>query len=257
MTRRKRAADAFELPGDDRAVLLMHGFSGSPHEVRDLGERLHAHGYSVVAPALPGHRGDVRELDGVTAGDYLDMALTRYEMLERSHTRVHVVGFSMGGALGLHIAQRKRPAAVVTINTPVRMPSHVDGGVRLVARHRAHTHLPVNPNAYFGTVGYPTVPASAVATFLAVLAHVREGLADVHSPLLVLQSARDMTVPSANAALIDASVASRDRNVMVFREGQHLMTIGRWLDIIEPHIAEFLARADRGHARDSRTSKTS
>ncbi len=254
MTRRKRTGDAFELHGDDRGILLLHGFSGSPDEVRDLGARLHAEGYSVIAPALPGHSGDVRELDRITADDYLDWALARFEAMEREYRTVHVVGFSMGGALGLHIAQHKRPATVVTINTPVRMPTHVFRGVHLVARHRAQTHLPVNPNAYFGVIGYPTVPASAVATFLGVLARVREGLADVHTPLLVMHSARDLTVPPANAALIDASVGSRDRNVLVFREGQHLMTVGRWLDVIEPHISGFLARADRGRARDGRTS---
>jgi carboxylesterase len=236
-------------------VLLLHGFSGSPHEVRDLGERLHARGYSVIAPALPGHRGDVHELDHVSADDYLEMAVSRFEALERAFERVYVIGLSMGGALGLHIAQRKRPAGVVTINAPVRMPSHVYGGVHLIARHRASTHLPVNPRAYFGIAGYPTVPASAVAAFLSVVTRVREGLAGVHAPLLVLHSARDLTVPFENAALIDVSVGSRDRNVIVLKEGQHLMTVGRWLDVIEPHIGEFLERMDRERLRDGRTSE--
>jgi len=253
VTPRKRSFDSFELPGGDRAVLLLHGFSGSTDEVRELGARLNAWGYDVTAPALPGHRGDVRELETVTDADYFTMALAQFDRLARERERVYVIGLSMGGALGLYIAQHRAPAAVVTISAPVRMPSHVYGGVHLVARHRASVHLPVNLNAYFGGIGYPTVPASAVRTFLSVVTQVRAGLADVHCPLLVLHSARDMTVPFANAALIDASVGSLKREIVVFDEGQHLMTVGRGLDVIEPYVSEFLVRADREHARDSRT----
>ncbi|MBV8171094.1 MAG: alpha/beta fold hydrolase [Candidatus Eremiobacteraeota bacterium] len=248
-----RAWEGFELTGTAPAgILLMHGFSGSPDEVRELGARLHARGYSVRAPALPGHNGDVRELDRVSADEYLNAALGEFDRVESASERAYAVGFSMGGALALHIAQRRRPDAVVTINAPVRMPSHVYGGVHLVARHQASVHLPVNPNAYLGTIGYPTVPAHAVRTFLDVVERVRDGLGDVHAPLLVLHSARDLTVPFSNAALIDESVASSHRDVVVLEEGQHLMTVGRWLDVIEPYIVEFLARMDRGHARDSR-----
>ena len=37
------------------AVLLLHGFTGSPWEVRPLGESLAARGFHVLAPQLPGH----------------------------------------------------------------------------------------------------------------------------------------------------------------------------------------------------------
>jgi len=253
VTPRKRSFEPFELPGGDDAVLLLHGFSGSTDEMRELGARLHARGYDISAPALPGHRGDVRELEHVTDEDYFAMALAQFDRLARARKRVYVAGLSMGGALGLYIAQHRTPAAVITISTPVRMPSHIYGGVHLVARHRASVHLPVNLNAYFGGIGYPTVPASAVRTFLSVVTQVRARLPDVHCPLLVLHSARDLTVPFANAALIDASVGSVDRDVVVFDEGQHLMTVGRGLDVIEPYVSEFLIRVDREHARDGRT----
>jgi len=237
------AWEGFELAGNaDAGILLLHGFSGSTDEVRELGRRLHAKGYDVSAPALPGHSGDVRVLDELGTEDYLDAALAAFDRVRSDHARAYAVGFSMGGALALHIAQHCRPTGVVTISAPVRMPSHVYGGIHLVARHRASVHLPVNPNAYLGTIGYPTVSAHAVRTFLGVVEHVRAGLADVHAPLLVLHSARDLTVPYANAALIEASVGSRQRDVVVLDEGQHLMTVGRWLDIIEPYIVEFLAR---------------
>jgi carboxylesterase len=254
VTRRKR--DPFEHAGGESGILLLHGFSGSPFEVRELGARLHQRGYSVYAPELPGHGGDVRVLGRVRRDDYLEAAEALFDLAQRRSKRVYVVGFSMGGTLGLHIAQRRDPAALVTVNSPVFMPPHVHHGAAL-SRVSKSIPVPVNLNALFDHEGYVTVPASALATFLSVLARVRRGLHDVRCPLLVLHSARDITVPVANAAAIADAVSSPDRRVIILSQGQHLMTVGTRLDTIEPLVAEFLERMDRGHARHGRTSAES
>src|SRR5215470_1737870 len=45
----------FELPGDRGACLVIHGFTGTPWDVRPLGEALSRAGIAVQAPRLPGH----------------------------------------------------------------------------------------------------------------------------------------------------------------------------------------------------------
>ena len=45
----------FELGSGDDACLLLHGFTGSPWDMRPLGERLAARGLFVRAIRLPGH----------------------------------------------------------------------------------------------------------------------------------------------------------------------------------------------------------
>jgi carboxylesterase len=251
VTARKRGP--FEHAGNDTGILLLHGFSGSPFEVRELGARLHQRGYSVYAPELPGHHGNARILARVQCADYLEAAEALFDVVQQRKERVYVVGFSMGGTLGLHIAQRRKPAALVTINSPVFMPRHVH---HTAAVSRVSKDLPVlvNLNALFGHEGYATVPASALATFLSVLERVRKGLPDVRCPLLVVHSARDITVPVANATAIGDEVSSKDRRVIILSQGEHLITVGKWLDTIEPLIVEFLERMDRERARDSRTS---
>jgi carboxylesterase len=251
VTRRKR--EPFEHSGGENGILLLHGFSGSPFEVRELGARLHRRGYSIYAPELPGHGGDVRVLGRVRRDDYLEAAEALFDLAQRRSKRVYVVGFSLGGALGLHIAQRRNPAALVTINSPVFMPPHV----AVASRISKSIPLPVNINALFGHAGYVTVPASALATFLSVLARVRRGLHDVRCPLLVLHSARDTVVPVANASTIADAVSSPDRRVIILSHGPHLMTVGTRLDAIEPLVAEFLERMDRGHAPRGRISAES
>jgi carboxylesterase len=244
---------AFDHAGDDKGVLLLHGFSGTPAEVRELGARLHARGYGVVAPTLPGHAGDAKTLHGVSVDDYLRAAETAYADARGRFRRVSVVGFSMGGALGLHLAQREKLDALVIVNTPIEMAGHVRHGVPFVARVAAGAPLPVNPRAFFGHPGYPVVSARAVDAFLGVLARVRDGLSRVACPLLIVQGTRDETVPAFNANAIAAAVGV-DAQLVNVPGGPHLLTMGRWLDIIEPTLARFLTDADRGPVRDGRTS---
>src|SRR5436309_331310 len=55
--------DAFSLPGSrPLGCLLVHGFTGTPEEMRPLGEALAARGFPVHAVRLAGHGTDVAEL---------------------------------------------------------------------------------------------------------------------------------------------------------------------------------------------------
>ena len=253
MVTRNHNAAAFEYAAGENGILLLHGFSGTPAEIRELGARLHSRGYGVSAPALPGHAGHTRSLDETTIDDYLQFAESAFDVVRRRYRAVYVVGFSMGGTLGLHLAQRRLPNALVTINAPIELSAHVHSGVPLVAKHAARVPLLVNPRALFGHPGQPAMPAHAVATFLGVLERVKAGLAEIEIPLLVVQGARDETVPVSNANAIVAASGARSRSMMV-PNAPHLLTMGRWLDVIEPAIASFLSEADRGQLRDARSS---
>src|SRR5437764_946463 len=45
----------FRIRGGTRGCLLIHGFAGTPPEMRGLGEYLAAAGYDVMGPLLAGH----------------------------------------------------------------------------------------------------------------------------------------------------------------------------------------------------------
>ena len=48
-------AEPIELFGGEIAVLMIHGFTGSPASIRPWAEGLHQKGFTVLAPRLPGH----------------------------------------------------------------------------------------------------------------------------------------------------------------------------------------------------------
>ena len=83
----------------ETALLLLHGFSGCPYEMRWLGDRLAQQGYSVSAPALPGHATYPAALNGVRFEEWTASvaAAVRHLRAEVS-PRVVVIGHSMGAS---------------------------------------------------------------------------------------------------------------------------------------------------------------
>jgi carboxylesterase len=90
-------AHAFELhAAGDRAVLLIHGGGDTPQTLRYLAEALHARGYTVRVPLLPGHGRTLRDFAGITADALLDAVRAEYRALRERLPRLAVVGGCCG-----------------------------------------------------------------------------------------------------------------------------------------------------------------
>jgi carboxylesterase len=87
------------------AVLLLHGFTGSPWEVRPLAEMLAARGHHVLAPRLPGHGQRPEAMAFVTHRDWERAAREALDSLS-GYRDVFVGGLSMGALLAMLLADR-------------------------------------------------------------------------------------------------------------------------------------------------------
>ena len=96
---------SFRLDGKSgKAVLLIHGLTGAPGEMKFLARRLSKRGLSVAAPLLAGHGVDEAHLLGTTWKDWLESLRGPFEALKADHDEVYVAGICVGGALGLALA---------------------------------------------------------------------------------------------------------------------------------------------------------
>jgi carboxylesterase len=233
----------------------MHGFSGSVSEVRELGQRIHAAGFGVLAPTLAGHGTKSSDLCGVSANDFLRTAEAAYEEAAARFARVYLVGLSMGGTLALHLAARRRVAALVTISTPVFMSRLVSWSVPVAKRLMPRRNVISNYAAWRGeVVGYRSTPLSSVGVFLDVLATVKDDLHRVRAPILIIHSTGDQTVPLSNAAFIASRVASSEKTVRVHRDGRHLLTLPPHLGAIETEIVAFFRAREAPYATGAAAS---
>src|ERR1043166_6591319 len=77
---------SFLCKKSDSAALLVHGFPGSPAEMRPLGTVLRNTGWTVHGLMLPGLGADIESLDKRTAIDWSAAVENAVEELKRHHS---------------------------------------------------------------------------------------------------------------------------------------------------------------------------
>jgi len=71
--------EEFHLEGGSIAILMVHGFTGSPVSIRPWAESLHREGFTVRVPRLPGHSRTWEEMNRTRWEDW-------YEEVDRNFT---------------------------------------------------------------------------------------------------------------------------------------------------------------------------
>src|SRR5438874_7117526 len=108
------------LRDGELGALVIHGFTGTPFEVRYLADQLAGARISAVSPALAGHCTTVDEFERTTWRDWADGVERELDLLAGRVKRVALVGQSLGGLLALYVASRRRDvAAVASLAAPL------------------------------------------------------------------------------------------------------------------------------------------
>lgn len=239
-------AEAFRATRGRTAVLVLHGFTGSPRSVRPWAEDLAAAGFTVEVPRLPGHGTSWQELNRTRWEDWFagaDAALTR---LRANGHDVVVAGLSAGGGLALRLAQT-RP-------DDVRGLALVNPSVR--GDDPALLALPVLrwlvPSV--GAIGddialegvsegaYPRTPLHATWSLTRMWRTVQQDLARVSAPLSVFVSTVDNVVPTISTTTVLRGVSSTDVSVVELTRSRHVATLDHEADLISRRTVEFVRR---------------
>jgi carboxylesterase len=242
--------DAFDLVGDGQiGVVCVHGFTGTPYEVRYLGERLHAEGFSVHGVRLPGHGTRIEDLDETRWTEWADAVEDAFDSMRMLCERVAVVGQSLGGLLSLHLAaHRTDVAAVATLAAPLWL----DGLAGKVAAWAERGTLPVRRIPKLGGSDirdrraraenpcYDAIPTRALGELLRFMHVVDAELPSVSCPVLVLHGRRDHTAPLACAARIADAV--RARRTRILPDSFHLIAADVERDVVAAEVVNHLRR---------------
>jgi carboxylesterase len=236
--------------GDSRGVLCLHGFTGTPYEVRPLGEELSRRGITAVGPLLAGHGSSAEALNATSWTDWLNVAAAELVALRRRCRHVAVVGLSMGGLLALELARRNPDLrAVVSLGAPLWLPLHITTTLRVV-RYIARARLKVIPKAGGSDIRDPAAkrafpsmrvfPLAALESLVDFMPRVRAGLSQIRVPTLVIHADHDHVAPPACAPEIMRRIASPDRRLVRLPRSYHIVTVDVERELVAREVGDFI-----------------
>ncbi|MGC9400552.1 MAG: alpha/beta hydrolase [Anaerolineae bacterium] len=197
----EREGAPFFWEAGEVGVLLVHGYTATPAEVRLLGRYLHERGYTVLGPLLPGHGTTPAEMNRCLWQDWTAAVEDAYRQLRETCVQVFVGGESMGGLLALYLAadHPAEAAGVMTYAPALRVPSRLQPWLTELLAPFVPT-LPkgrsVESVADERWQGYSVDPIPAARELFRLQRVVRARLSRVTQPLLVVQGRLDRTVDS-------------------------------------------------------------
>lgn len=235
-------AEPFHLAGNEIAILMIHGFSGSPVSIRPWAEGLHAEGYSIYAPRLPGHGTTWSEMNETTWQDWYQEVEKEFQNIRVKHQRIFVAGFSMGGALALHLAAERGSEieGLLLVNPSIGDDRLIMSFVPLikyfipsVAGRGTDVAAPNPPRHSYGRT-----PLRALHSLQKLWRKVRSELPAIDLPLMIGYSIQDHVVDPKFSEIVIDNISSVDIREIIFENSFHNVALDFDLSqlVSESHI---------------------
>jgi carboxylesterase len=265
----------FFLPGGRSGVLLIHGLTGTPAEMRFVGRGLNHAGFSVLGMQLAGHCGTEDDLLATGWRDWYDSVAQSINRLRGEVDQVFVAGLSMGAVLALAAAQDSKfkisglalygttffydgwaipriaklsflLPAVTRLGIGLRrrfMETHPFGIRDERIRKRLTASMHAGDSA---AAGLPGNPWPSLSEFFKLSRHVRNRLSDVDTPCLLLHATEDDVASIRNARVVMRSVRG-PAELVPLKNSYHMVTVDQERDQVISRSADFFTRvaADR------------
>ncbi|WP_235579150.1 carboxylesterase [Pseudorhodoferax sp. Leaf274] len=256
-----------------RGVLLIHGLTGTPNEMRLLAKGLNRAGFTVLAVQLAGHCGSVDDLLDSSWQDWLASARRGADKLCRltGAQRIVVGGLSMGAVLALALAQNRpqQVAGAIALSTTFRYDGwSIPAYTRLDFLLPLFKALGIGRRSVFmeqppygikdatlrerivaqmqggdsAAAGLPGNPWWSVIEMRALSAHVRRRLDLVRAPCLVIHAREDDIASVQNAHTIVRGVRHAPVELVLLDDSYHMITIDRERRSVLAHTLAFAQR---------------
>lgn len=236
--------EEFFWSGGPVGILLCHGYTATTAEVRPLARCLHAAGYTVAGPLLPGHNTFPEDLNRVRWQDWVKAFDAMLDRLYGRCETIIVGGESTGGVLSLyHAIHDPRPAAILayapalrlTLNPAVRILLHVMAPFKSSWAKR---------NMRSGTPwqGYRVNPLKGTLQLIQLQKQVDPYLSRIQQPVLIVQGRHDITVHPGVPERIASCVASPVKEIHWMENSPHTVIVDQELDQVAQITLDFLER---------------
>ncbi|MGI9140574.1 MAG: alpha/beta hydrolase [Gemmatimonadaceae bacterium] len=229
-------------------MLLLHGFGDTPQTLSYVAASLHAAGFHVRAPLLPGHGRTVDEFDRSTAESWISHARGEYESMVSAYRTVGLAGLSMGGAIAAIIAaDDRRLPALVLLAPYVGMPGSVATAAlthrvwgRFAGQFGASSVRSIlDPEERAKNLAYGVTTAGSIHQLYRITRMARAALRSIKAPTLIMQSRHDNRVAGKVAEYAYRTIPASDKRLVFVERGGHILTVDHDRELVATSVRDW------------------
>ncbi len=251
-------------------VLLVHGLTGTPTEMKQFGKVIARQGFTVACPEMAGHCSSIEALTQTKWLDWYQSIEVAFDALKEECEHVFIAGLSMGALIALMVAakRKKQVAGVILLSTTF----FYDGWN--VSKFKQKVLLPIvlySPLKYFlqweetapygikdertralvhailenrdsqtaDKIGYFKTPATVILESVRLIKATKKTLKEVISPTLIVHSTEDDMASLKNAHYTQANIAAETVETFFVDDTYHVLTLDKRKEDVAKRAALF------------------
>jgi carboxylesterase len=225
-----------------KGVMLVHGWTSTPYEVRRLGKYLNENGYTVLGIQLSGHGTVPRDLENVSWQDWIQDIKKGYAKLKETCPKVFIAGTSIGASLTMIFAKEKPEiSGLVLMATPykIKFEKLVElwGEINILFKRYNRKFYPPT----FGSrttitrlISYQTYPIKSALEVFKLVREARKNIDKIKQPCFIIQSTHDHIVEKESLENIYAQIGSEVKRKKYISKAYHTFIS----DVKNEHVFE-------------------
>ncbi|THE14130.1 alpha/beta fold hydrolase [Bacillus timonensis] len=237
----------FFFEGGERAVLLLHGFTGNSADVRMLGRFLENRGYTCHAPIYKGHGVPPEELVHTGPEDWWEDVTNAYQFLKnKGYEKIAVAGLSLGGVFSLKLGYTVPIKGIVTMCAPMYLKSEevmYEGVVEFAREYKRFEGK--SPEQIDKEIEeFKKTPMNTLKALQNLIAEVRNNVDMIYSPTFVAQARHDKMINPDSANIIYEAIENDFKKIKWYEESGHVITLDKERDQLHEDVYAFLEQLD-------------
>lgn len=248
-----------------RAVLLLHGLTGTPLELRWMAKDFSKAEYDVYYPVLPGHCSTMEELKKTKWQDLYNFSKEFYLNLKAKYEEVFVAGLCVGGMLGLMLGFEFQDIPAIASWSPVM---GIDGwaipwyrfllplglytplkhiyywkekepyGIKNEAMRKKIMSMMFNEKSN-EAMAYDKIPAPIILELKKMGRYIKKHIKNLRAPLLIIHSKEDDLSSIKGAKFVYENASSSNKKFIELSNSYHIITMDNEKDIVSKETIDF------------------
>ncbi len=234
-------------------VLIFHGLSSTPYDMREMAEEIHQLGVNVFVPLLPYHGINYQEINRIEDSEAVyRWGFDLIESMKQEFEKLIIIGFSYGSGITLYSQGKKMETDGIILfsvgskfSIKVRFLAILAKlfGLKSITREQSeyYTHG-VFSDEYINwrRTHFSKFPISQLVFAVKYVRKHNRKLENITAPIMIIHGTKDAITSLKAPKFIMKRVKSRTKLTIYIQEGKHSIHLSNYRFKIYEHMRQFI-----------------